>query len=208
MADVFRIYALVSEDEPGRIRYIGLTKQALHRRVAQHKCDSKRLRHHAANWIRSLDKRITIILIEDNISRDDILSRERHYIAYYKALGFNLVNGNDGGNAYTDGNKISEAKRGVKLSPAHIAALSLAHKGAILTDEHKRKIGAAHFNKPRKSVEQYTDQGVYIQRWDSARIANRAINVNYKHISACIHGKRKTAGGFIWKTPINLLMSL
>jgi hypothetical protein len=42
--------------------------------------------------------------------------------------------------------------------------------------------------------------GVLIKdEWDSAAEANRVINVSKAKISECCLGKRKSAGGFIWK---------
>lgn len=41
--------------------------------------------------------------------------------------------------------------------------------------------------------------GEVIKKWDSAAEANRQTGIHFSHISDCCRGKRKTAGGFIWK---------
>ena len=51
--------------------------------------------------------------------------------------------------------------------------------------------------KRRKAVLQYDLQGNFIRRYDSVFEAISAENI--KHISSCCSGKRKTAGGYIWK---------
>ncbi len=49
-----------------------------------------------------------------------------------------------------------------------------------------------------KPILQYDKQGNYIQEFENTR----QTDINYKHISACCLGKRKTAGGYIWKYKI------
>lgn len=56
-----------------------------------------------------------------------------------------------------------------------------------------------HYYPDRDSfkVAQYTKDGELIRIYDSLAQAVKEINSN--HISQCINGKRKTAGGFVWK---------
>ena len=49
-----------------------------------------------------------------------------------------------------------------------------------------------------KTVIQYDLQGNYIKTWDSIKEAKKQLNIS-NHISECCKGKRKTAGGFVWK---------
>ena len=51
--------------------------------------------------------------------------------------------------------------------------------------------------KRRKAVLQYDLQGNFIRRYDS--VSDAVNSENIKHISSCCTGKRKTAGGYIWK---------
>lgn len=51
--------------------------------------------------------------------------------------------------------------------------------------------------KRRKAVLKYDLQGNFIRRYDSISVATNAENI--KHIGSCCSGKRKTAGGYIWK---------
>lgn len=50
-----------------------------------------------------------------------------------------------------------------------------------------------------KPVEQYTIDGQFITEYQSAAEAERKIGIGNSHINACCQGKRKSAGGFIWK---------
>lgn len=67
-----------------------------------------------------------------------------------------------------------------------------------MMNQGSRKSGAE--NSRSKKVEQYsiTDNQL-IQTFDSLTEAGKSIGISYVNISKCIHGKYKTAGGFIWK---------
>jgi hypothetical protein len=59
------------------------------------------------------------------------------------------------------------------------------------------KIGKLNYNSI--PVIKKTKNGIFVERYDSARSAYRETNIDYGHISACCSGKRKSAGGFIWE---------
>lgn len=50
-----------------------------------------------------------------------------------------------------------------------------------------------------REVEQYSLNGELIESYHSIRVASTETGVNETNISRCANGKRKTAGGFIWK---------
>lgn len=52
----------------------------------------------------------------------------------------------------------------------------------------------------QKSVSQYSLSGEFIASYDSCEQAAKATNTRANNISACCHGKVKTANGFIWKS--------
>ena len=56
-----------------------------------------------------------------------------------------------------------------------------------------------HAKKVKKQVEQYDKDGVLIKIWDSGKEAGLSLNINAGNIAECCTGKRKTAGGYIWK---------
>ena len=62
--------------------------------------------------------------------------------------------------------------------------------------ENARKNGAI----VSKAVLQFSRDGVFIKRYNSAAEASRTTGANHSHILECCHGKRyKTVNGFIWK---------
>ena len=50
-----------------------------------------------------------------------------------------------------------------------------------------------------KRVAQYTKDGELIKIWDCMMDAERILGIGASHISSCCKGKRKSAGGFVWK---------
>lgn len=75
-----------------------------------------------------------------------------------------------------------------------------AHKIGLQTISNKQKEQCRELGKNRaKKVIQHDLQGKFVKQWNSAREIQRQLSINYRHISACCLGKRKTAGGFIWK---------
>lgn len=50
-----------------------------------------------------------------------------------------------------------------------------------------------------KKIIQYDLNGFFIKEWSSAREASKALNIQYKNISAVCRGKRNKCGNFIWK---------
>lgn len=54
-------------------------------------------------------------------------------------------------------------------------------------------------NANSKKVVQYDKNNNFIKQWDSMADIQREIGINTCNISLCCQGKRKTAGGYIWK---------
>jgi group I intron endonuclease len=68
-------------------------------------------------------------------------------------------------------------------------------KGIELAEEIKQKI------KLSKSIpiSQFSKNGDWIKDWISAKDASIELNISHGNINASCKGKRKTAGGYIWK---------
>ena len=54
-------------------------------------------------------------------------------------------------------------------------------------------------SKRRKSVIQYSKDMKIIKIWESASKVEKELNIYATKITACCNGKRKSAGGYIWK---------
>ena len=62
-----------------------------------------------------------------------------------------------------------------------------------------KKNGAINGKKRSIPILQLSKDGKFIKWWPSAGEAWRQLGIRHQHICACCKGKRKQAGGFIWK---------
>ena len=54
-------------------------------------------------------------------------------------------------------------------------------------------------SKTTKRILQYNEKEEFVKEWDSITKASTELNINASNISMCAKGRRKHAGGFIWK---------
>lgn len=100
--------------------------------------------------------------------------------------------------------KIGNAHRGKILSEQQIATMRTRMQGSNhpnwgkhLSAETRKKIGKSH----EKPILQLTFDNDIVNVFDSAQEAQRILNLSigaFKNISACAHGKKKSAYGFKW----------
>lgn len=69
--------------------------------------------------------------------------------------------------------------------------------------DYKRKVANTDYvtigSKLGKPINQFDRQGVFIGTYPGARQAGRKLGINQSDITQCCKGKKKIAGGFIWK---------
>ena len=102
---------------------------------------------------------------------------------------------------------ISDAKKGVPLSEDHKKAISEAHKGVPRLDlkgiprseATKKAISDAMKGVNAKKILQFTKSGELIKDWQSAYEAAHNLGIAQSSICSCCNGKRKYAGGYVWK---------
>lgn len=63
--------------------------------------------------------------------------------------------------------------------------------------QHSYKIGLR--KNVVKPINQYDKNGNFIKKWESIMQAERELKIYNTNISACCLGKKKSAGGYIWK---------
>jgi len=82
------------------IRYIGVTKNSLRRRLYEHQIEPTKTKKSC--WLLSM-KRIGVkpvaILLESGLSRSNAFQKEKQYISLFKSFGANLVNLTVGGDS-------------------------------------------------------------------------------------------------------------
>jgi len=155
-SQITKIYLVTNcYGDPNKV-YIGKTKNC---RKNRHKCKfGKQIIYDYIDEVNSLDSK-------------DWKPLECFWIEYFRQLGFNIQNKNNGGNG-----------------------MDFASK------ETKDKISNNKLGKGIKSIFQYDLEGNFIKEWKSIRSASFKIN-NSKgsDITGCCKGKLKTAYGYIWR---------
>lgn len=84
---------------------------------------------------------------------------------------------------------ISEGNKGKKAGEKH------HFYGKHLSEKHKKNLSKALARK----VYQFALTGELLNEYNSTKEAKEKTGIDNGHISACCNGKRKTAGGFVWK---------
>lgn len=90
-------------------------------------------------------------------------------------------------------------KSGVPLSEETKKAISDALKGIPKSEAHKKAIGEAHKCVNAKKILQFTKSGEFIRKWPSLKEASRQLGIAQSNICSCCNGKRKYAGGYVWR---------
>lgn len=149
----------------GQVRYVGKATNPK-RRFRAHLTKASKERNYKANWIKSLlsqglSPQLEIIA---KVPENAWQFWERSYLHCYRSLGFDLVNGTEGGEGFESGDKhpklnkgivtpantrkkISEALTGIKRSPEFCEKLGASRRGKkhpffgkTLSPEHRAKI--------------------------------------------------------------------
>jgi hypothetical protein len=156
------IYGIRDPRSLSEIRYVGQTINFLCR-VKAHLSPSirRKCRTYCALWLKSLlDEQVfpDFIVLEKFVDRKDLDGAERKYIADYKARGYRLANGTNGGIAgYAHipevREKISLSSKGIPKTQEHREAIRQSRIGMKLTAEHRRAIGLGNIGKSRPKSE-------------------------------------------------------
>lgn len=122
----------ILSDVDGRVRYVGKTIKPLAERRYRHIYEARKgQQNHRCNWIRSVDSKIQIDLVEE--VQGDGAAEEIALIAGLRAMGVKLVNGTDGG----------QGTVGRPMKPETKAKVIAANKAKRLSPEHRQAISAS-----------------------------------------------------------------
>ena len=115
---------------------------------------------------------------------DDLPIRESYWVEFYQTnndkFGYNLMIVGRSNHKHSDETKkkMSNAKKGKKLSPTHLKNNTLSKYKPIL---------------------QFDINGNFIKEWLGASYVRDVLKYNQTNITAVCNGKRRTAHGYIWK---------
>lgn len=163
MTKLHNIYIL--RDENGTPFYIGKTNnptKRLQRHLGHVRYGSHYPVHNKLRKVISIKGNTNDIfeVIEKNIPEEIVDDREMYFIKHYKEIGYklkNLTEGGEGGKGFTDEiNKRGAMKRrGLKKSAQTIQRISDAKKGIKLSDTHKLALKKAWETREPFSAEHY-----------------------------------------------------
>lgn len=164
----------------------------------------------------------------EECTRDELDEKEKYWIAYFDTYnnGYNLTPGGDSspgskiqidqydlqGNYIQTFEGITDAADQLNIGIGNIITClkrRAQSAGNYMWRYHGEEAPTPYINtvkdnhkwsSNKKAVSQYTKDGKYIATYASAHDAARANGKeNSNHISECCLGKRKSAGGYIWK---------
>jgi group I intron endonuclease len=176
--------------------YIGITTGSLRGRWNKHvydaKCRSPYVFHRA---IRKYGlENFSISEIEKCSSAVELIEKERFYIATFNShVSLGGYNMSFGGGAPMLNRRHSERTK--KLLSRRLRGRISPNKGNRYTEEVRKKLSDNH----NKAVVQLDLEGNIIAVHKSIITAALAIDGAGTNISKVCRGKKKTAGGFIWK---------
>lgn len=210
-------YTVYKHTTPCQKVYIGITSQSVKKRWLNGLGYS-----HNDYFFKAIKKygwgNIKHEVLFDGLTKEQATQKEIELIAKYKSnqreYGYNISSGGDGVNGYkhseealkkiknlyikghTPWNKgmTTPEETRVKQSNARKGKTS-PRKGVKLTKEQIEK----QASRRRKPVVQCDKNGDEIKVWGSAKEASVLLNINAGNIGLCCTGKRKMAGGYVWK---------
>ena len=200
---------------PNNKVYIGITGQEPNRRWRNGKGykNKQQLVYRAINkygW-----DNIEHLILFENLTHEEAEQKEKELIKFFQATDPQYgYNAESGGSTKKHLSEATKAKlRQINLGKKHSAEtrkkISESNKGKRrMTEEQLKKMRAGRkyqspvWNKGKtvdsgKHVMQYTKDGVFVKEWINMYAAQQALGIS--HIYSVCNGKRKTAGGFVWK---------
>ena len=173
--------------------------------------------HGSGHIIRQIYKKrphtLKEVYLKTCYTQEELDEWEKYYIKLFNTLypnGYNLTEGGNGGVPCEETRrKISNANKGKLIgkknpfygkhhSEENKIKWSEKKKGKHISEETKKKLSKSNTNgKCSKKVLQFTLDGEFIREWPSVMECSRN-GYDFRNISACCRGERKSAYGFKW----------
>lgn len=215
MSDTYLVYKHVAPN--GKV-YIGITSQDPEQRW--HGGSNYSGQSYLYNAIKKYGwDSFKHVIIREGLTEEEAKIAERKLIKHYdsrnRSKGYNITPGGDISpmKDLAVRKKSSESHKGKKQSIEQRLKQSLRQKGKIVSDETKRrtsesvkrlwqdpefiaKTAAGYKYRP---VVAYDKDGNSVGRFSSLKEANQSTGVDFRNIQACCKGRKKTAGGYVWR---------
>lgn len=204
MLSLTYIYAHLEPDSD-EIRYIGKSDDP-EARLLRHVADAKKEDFYNARWLNSLASRGTGPRLEiiAEVPLDEWEFWERHYIRYFRDLGFKLTNSTPGGEGFASGHVVTEETR-KKISAAHVgmghsaetrAKISAFQKGVpkapeVIARRLGRKFSQEHRDNMRRAHTGEKNHMFRKAHTEDANERNRLAHTGRKDSLETLEKKRK-----------------
>lgn len=166
-------------------------------------------------------------VLHSGLTHEEACELEKKYIRDWnlrdRAFGYNMTDGGEGScgriASYETRKKLSNSLKGIflgrKLSEEHKANISKAMTGAPhphkygnrkpVSDETRKILSDSH----KIQVDMYTKAGEFVRSFSCAAEGAKYVGLKtYSDINRCCNGKRKSAGGFMWRYPDDKKLSV
>lgn len=167
----YKIYSL-NDPKSGFVRYVGLTKMSLEKRLRFHLCQLK-VRCHKNYWIKKLKShnlKPSIRLLENSLTKEQASLKEILYIRMFKNLGYSLVNNTNGGDGISGYRHTEETKK--KIAKAGIGRV-IKHSEECKKQMSLTRKGRTPWNKGLKNC--YTEETLRkFSSWQKGRYIGSA----------------------------------
>lgn len=149
------------------------------------------------------------IIVLEECSEEKLDEREIYWIDYYDTYnnGYNQTIGGDSfvkridrNNIYRlwdDGNSVSEIHK-ITGHNKHNIIYILEGYDSYSSEESRRRGIKVYSKSNSKRVYMYDINGKYICEFSSITDASKKTNTSHGDISACIHGRQKSANNYMW----------
>lgn len=196
------IYTLADPDTFD-IVYIGKTSKTLLARLKSHVNDAKyrQKTNKRLSWIKKIlnSNKLPIIELLDSVEEQYANITEIYWISQFRAWGFKLKNGTEGGEGVFMSKEIREKislnSKNKKRSQKTKDKMSLSRKGKR-TGKESHLYGT---QTTAKAILQFTKNGIFIREWSSGLEASKELKIDNTNISRVCNGERKSTGGFIFQ---------
>lgn len=211
------IYVLI-DPLTHEIRYVGKTNRPVIR-LQEHIKKAKYDKTHKNHWILSLKKLGVkpVLEIIDVVSDNECGFWEQYWMDLIKSWGFKLTNiasGGVGGDLGVEVRKLISTKlKGRKFTNETIEKMREGAKKRKLSDAGRKSLSINRSGKKnpmygRKQPESSKKYREIIQLdvnlneikiWKGIIVASKELNINRCTISDVCNGRKKTAGGYVWR---------
>ena len=197
-----------------QIKYIGKTIN-IDRRYKEHIQTHRNRKSKKNSWIINLIKNglEPIMEIIEECNLDNWEEREIFWISYYKELGFNLKNTQNGGGRtkyvfselarknMSDSQKIRWTRNMRNKKGNYVLSEEERNKRSKNAKENLNIMNNLKKGSQSCKVEilQLSKDKKFIKKWESLSDASRALNINAGNINKCLKGKTRSCGGFTWE---------